>query len=442
MAFKALNSFHATVYKATSNDVSSPKQKHIDVLLQRINTKDVNLDEISVPLVDKLNSHNWATAYKAIITLHFLIQNGNERFLQNICAKKPNFLSTQRFSHGDHAAIRFLQNHSNYLATKLTVYNNAGFDYCRVRRGANGFLRTINTSRVFEHLTYLRRVIESIVLFNPKENDLRTSLVLTSFSKVFKDLTSLYQFFNEGIMILIECFFELDLQKAKRAFELYKYCLSVSGVIKGIFAEAQEVGIDSSDYNSYSTCRTDMIVTMETHIKTLQPKSPENMLNQPIKSVAPPSPLRSIYKQNNSTAVYHKQQSLPTIITRDKDSSSPESYKSESPPFEKPLLPGKTGSHANLFPVTFDNSYPINNAAKKLTETEPKGAQSNPTSPKFSYKINPTLKQSSVPDLMVGSSLHKDLLELQDFYTGYGVLQTNNNNYSKKNSNPFENGEL
>ena len=442
MAFKTLVSIHATVHKATSNDISCPKQKHMDALLQRINTKDASLDEVSIPLVYKLQSHHWTTSYKAIITLHYLIQNGNERFLQNICAKKPNLSSIQRFSPGDHVEISFLQSHCNYLATKLSVYSDARFDYCRVRRGVNGFLRTINTSKVFEHLAYLKIVIEAIILFNPKENDLRNSLVLTSFSKVFKDLTSLYQFFHEGIMILIENFFELDLQKAKKAFELYKYSLSVSGVIKGIFAEAQEVGIDLSDYSSYSTCRNDMIATMETHIKSLQPKSPEVKLSQPIKTVAPPSPLKSVYKHSNR-GVYRKQHTIPPADTREKNSSSPESIASQSPPSDKPPMPVKGGSLSNLFPVKFDSNYPIiNGPEKQLIKQQTKGTQSHPTSPCLSYKIKSTLKLNSVPDLMVGSSLPDDLLELQDFYTGYGVLQTNNNKYSKKNSNPFANGEL
>ena len=436
MAFKSLISTHSARHKVTTTEVACPKQKQMDVLLQRINTKDTILDEVSVPLVDKLQSHHWTTSYKAIITLHFLIQNGNERFLQNICAKKPNFSSVHRFSQGDHVAIRFLQSHSNYLATKLSVYNNAGFDYCRVRRGANGFLRSITTSRVFEHLTHLKRIIESIILFNPKENDLRTSIVLNSFSKVFKDLTSLYQFFHEGNMILIEGFFELELQNAKQALELYKYCLSVTGVIKGIFAEAQEVGIDSSDYSSYSTCRTDMIVTMETHIKSLQPKSPEAKLSQPIKFVTKPSPPRYISKHN--IGVYRKQ----TPDSREKNSSSPDSVTCSPPPLDKPPMQvKKSGSHHMLFPVTFDSSL-VTNPIKKSIIQQTKGAQSNPTSPSMSYKIKPSLKQSSVPDLVVSSDIHKDLLELQDFYNGYGVLQTNNTNSSKKNSNPFDNGEL
>ena len=114
MAFKSLNSFSATVAKATSNDLVSPKQKHLDTLLQRINTKDAVLDEISVPLLEKLQSHNWQTNFKAVITLNFLIQNGNEKFLR-ISARKNRFSRTQNGSFG-----RTMPQFGSYRVTAIT----------------------------------------------------------------------------------------------------------------------------------------------------------------------------------------------------------------------------------------------------------------------------------------------------------------------------------
>ena len=432
MAFKS-PSFSATVAKATSNDLVSPKQKHLDVLLQRINQKEANLDEISVPLIEKLQSHNWQTNYKAIITMNFLIQNGNEKFLQNICSKKPGFTNAKRFVWAENNAIRFLQSHSNYLETKLNVYNNAGFDYCRVRRGQNGFLRTINPSRVFEHLSHLRKIVEAVIQFNPKENDLRAALVLSSFSKVFKDLTSLFQFLNEGVIILIERFFELDLEKSKKALEIYKFCLSISGVIKGIFAEAQEVGIDQSDYSSYTTYRTDMVLTMETHIKSLQTKNQDNLGATIEKLTHPTKTNNSPYKQSKTTAVYLKQHSTPFLNTY---SAPPDRVASVSPP-------NLRSEKQNIFPVQFESTYsPTSLSAPNEVKirNKPISAKSNPTSPIVNHKMYGDLKQKSVPDLFNG--LHQDLLELQDFYSGSGTFQTTNKNYSKKNSNPFINGEL
>ena len=435
MAFKSLSSFSATVAKATSNDLMSPKQKHLDVLLQRINVKDANLDEISVPLIEKMQSHNWQTNYKAIISLNFLIQNGNEKFLQNICAKKPGFTNAKRFVWAENNAIRFLQKHSDYLETKLNVYNNAGFDYCRVRRGQNGFLRTINPSRVFEHLSHLRKVMEAIVQFNPKENDLRAALVLSSFSKVFKDLVYLFQFLNDGIIILIERFFELDIEKSKKALEIYKFCLSISGIIKGIFAEAQEVGIDQSDFSSYVTYRTDMVVTMETHIKSLQTKGQDNLDATIDKLTHPTSKNTSAYKQTTTItpSPYRKQYSTPFLTSNNAPLGR---VASVSPPNLK-------SDKQNLFPVQFESTYSTTSLSApkegKFTN-QPISTKSNPTSPNMSHRIYTNLKQKSVPDLFNG--LHQDLLELQECYSVSNTYQPTNKNYHKKNSNPFDNGEF
>ena len=428
--------------KATSNEMFSPKQKHLDTLLQRINMKEANLDEVSNPLVERLQSNSWITCYKAIITLHYLIQKGNERFLQNISAKNPDFLNIRKFPYSEHTAIRFLQNHSNFLESKLQIYNSAGFDYCRVRRGQFGFLRTIKSSRVFEHLMHLRQLIQDIVLFNPKENDLRSGLVLTSFSRIFKDLTELYQFLNEGVMILIEVFFDLEHVKAKQAFEFYKYCLSVNDVIKGIFAEAQEVGIEFSDFNSYSKCRTDMVATMDVHIKSMQTnKSPEN---NKVPSLPKPigSPAKNAYKQPLPGA-YRKQQSVPEM--RIADNSSPESFESLSPPPEKNRGPVKGLSYGLLFPVQFETATETKSDASDLIKLPLKDApKSSPSSPNMSVRAKPNLKQKSVPDLMVKYGLHQDLLELQDFYSGRGnavASKKANKNYSKQEVNPFGNFE-
>ena len=430
MAFKSLSSLSATVAKATSNDLMSPKQKHLDVLLQRINVKDANLDEISIPLIEKMQSHNWQTNYKAIITLNFLIQNGNEKFLQNICAKKPGFTNAKRFIWAESNVIRFLHKHSDYLETKLNVYNNAGFDYCRVRRGQNGFLRTINPSRVFEHLSHLRKVMEAIVQFNPKENDLRAALVLSSFSKVFKDLVYLFQFLNDGIIILIERFFELDVEKSRKALEIYKFCLSISGIIKGIFAEAQEVGIDKTDFSSYVTYRTDMVVTMETHIKSLQTKSQDNLGATIEKLTHPTSTNNSAYKQTTTItpSPYRKQYSTPFLTSNHSPLGRVVSF---SPPNLK-------SDRQNLFPVQFESTYSTTGEGK--VTNQPISTKSNPTSPNMSHKIYTNLKQKSVPDLFNG--LHHDLLELQDCYSVASTYQPTNKNYHKKNSNPFDNGEF
>ena len=79
------------VVKATSKKKFPPKKKHLNSLVQYTKKTDALVHNLAACLMKRMKHCNWIVAYKALLTVHYLIKHGNETFISLLSADQYNF---------------------------------------------------------------------------------------------------------------------------------------------------------------------------------------------------------------------------------------------------------------------------------------------------------------------------------------------------------------
>uniref|UniRef100_A0A3Q2P785 ENTH domain-containing protein n=1 Tax=Fundulus heteroclitus TaxID=8078 RepID=A0A3Q2P785_FUNHE len=106
------------VCKATTHEQTAPKKKHLEYLIQATQDSNVNVPQMADTLMERVGNASWVVVFKALITTHHLMVNGNERFLQFLASRNTLFNLSN-----------FLDKTGSHGATSPMVIN-AGFTAC------------------------------------------------------------------------------------------------------------------------------------------------------------------------------------------------------------------------------------------------------------------------------------------------------------------------
>lgn len=139
------------VCKATTHEVMAPKKKHLEYLIQATQESNVNIPQMADTLFERAGNASWIVVFKALITTQHLMVHGNERFIQYLASRNTlfnlsNFLD-KTGSHG-YDMSTFIRRYSRYLNEKAFAYRQMAFDFGRVKKGADGVMRTDRKSVV------------------------------------------------------------------------------------------------------------------------------------------------------------------------------------------------------------------------------------------------------------------------------------------------------
>lgn len=66
------------ICKATTEEVMGPKRKHLDYLLHCTNEQNVSIPSMANLLIERTQNTNWIVVFKALVTVHNLMNYGNE----------------------------------------------------------------------------------------------------------------------------------------------------------------------------------------------------------------------------------------------------------------------------------------------------------------------------------------------------------------------------
>ncbi|PIO39876.1 hypothetical protein AB205_0211640, partial [Aquarana catesbeiana] len=134
----------------------------------------VNIPQLADTLFERTANGSWVVVFKALITTHHLMMYGNERFIQ-------------------------------YLASRNTLFNLNNF----LDKGA---------MQGYDMSTFIRRYSRYL-----NEKALSYRLVAVDFTKMKRGLFAAY---NEGVINLLEKYFDMKKNQCKEALEIYKKFLA------------------------------------------------------------------------------------------------------------------------------------------------------------------------------------------------------------------------
>ncbi|XP_072911866.1 clathrin coat assembly protein AP180-like isoform X12 [Hemitrygon akajei] len=263
------------VCKATTHEVMGPKKKHLDYLIQATNETNVNIPQMADTLFERATNSSWVVVFKALVTTHHLMVHGNERFIQYLASRNTLFnLSNFLDKSGTHGydMSTFIRRYSRYLNEKAYSYRQMAFDFARVKKGADGAMRTMAPEKLLKGMPILQGQLDALLEFDVSPGELSNGVINAAFLLLFKDLIKLFACYNDGIINLLEKYFEMKKGHCKEALEIYKKFLTRMTRVSEFLKVAEQVGIDKGDIPDLSQAPSSLLEALEQHLNTLEGK--------------------------------------------------------------------------------------------------------------------------------------------------------------------------
>nr|XP_034965380.1 clathrin coat assembly protein AP180 isoform X16 [Zootoca vivipara] len=267
------------VCKATTHEVMGPKKKHLDYLIQATNETNVNIPQMADTLFERATNSSWVVVFKALVATHHLMVHGNERFIQYLASRNTLFnLSNFLDKSGSHGydMSTFIRRYSRYLNEKAFSYRQMAFDFARVKKGADGVMRTMVPEKLLKSMPILQGQIDALLEFDVHPNELTNGVINAAFMLLFKDLIKLFACYNDGVINLLEKFFEMKKGQCKDALEIYKRFLTRMTRVSEFLKVAEQIGIDKGDIPDLTQAPSSLMETLEQHLNSLEGKKPGN----------------------------------------------------------------------------------------------------------------------------------------------------------------------
>ncbi|XP_050341141.1 phosphatidylinositol-binding clathrin assembly protein LAP isoform X18 [Bactrocera neohumeralis] len=304
-----------SVCKATTEECIGPKKKHLDYLVHCTNEPNVSIPHLANLLIERSQNTNWVVVYKALITTHHLMAYGNERFMQYLASSNStfnlsNFLDKGGVQDGLSAPggrmgydmSPFIRRYAKYLNEKSLSYRAMAFDFCKVKRGKDeGSLRTMNADKLLKTLPVLQAQLDALLEFDCQANDLSNGVINMSFMLLFRDLIRLFACYNDGIINLLEKYFDMNKKHARDALDLYKKFLVRMDRVGEFLKVAENVGIDKGDIPDLTKAPSSLLDALEQHLATLEGRK-VSAANTPTQSASNQKNVKSAVTALSSTS--------------------------------------------------------------------------------------------------------------------------------------------
>ncbi|CAH1228308.1 PICALM [Branchiostoma lanceolatum] len=394
-----------SVGKATTHEVMGPKKKHLDYLLQCTNEPNVNIPQLADTIIDRSTNSSWVVVFKSLVTVHHMMCYGNERFTQYLASRTTvfnldNFLDKSGVQGYDMST--FIRRYGKYMNEKAFSYRNVAFDFTRVKRGKEeGELRNMGTEKLLKTLPVVQQQLDALLEFDVTPNELTNGVINSCFMLLFKDCIRLFACYNDGIINLLEKYFDMNKKQCKEGLDTYKKFLIRMDKVSDFLKTAEQVGIDKGEIPDLTKAPASLLDALEQHLQSMEGKKgkserPANLQTSLNAMTATGSSFDAAAIQNNSSTTI-----LTTVNEAEKQKFLEEENKRLNALKEQRL------KEANHVQVT-DFGQPTEQRMKELQNQSPQPAQVA-TSPPPVTSTNPFLTASPQTAPPVATTQQLDL---------------------------------
>ncbi|KAK3555705.1 hypothetical protein QTP86_029080 [Hemibagrus guttatus] len=277
------------VCKATTHEVSAPKKKHLDsimvlmcwlmlyhsYLMHCTNELSVSIPHLADTLIERTSSQSWVVVFKTLITTHHLMMYGNERFIQYLASRSTLFNLNNFIDKGalqGYDMSTYIRRYSRYLNERAMSYRLVAVDFTKMKRGIDGVMRTMSTEKLMKTLPIIQNQLDALLDFEASSNVLTNGVINGAFMLLFKDSIRIFAAYNEGVINLLEKYFDMKKHQCKEALEIYKRFLIRMTKLSEFLKVAEQVGIDQVDIPDLSQAPSSLLQALEQHLASLEGK--------------------------------------------------------------------------------------------------------------------------------------------------------------------------
>ncbi|KAH9967533.1 ANTH domain-containing protein [Russula dissimulans] len=261
-----MSSFEKVVKNACKPKPTPPKPKYIDPIVAATWSEDGAIHDVCKALSPRFREPNSIVVFKALIVLHTMIRNGStDNVLQYLSSSEvlrlKNVVGGQWEGYNTPTN---LQHYALYLDTRIRAYRELKHDAIRVQSETNRDLRlsmsiaqdaqrrrpseddpgnfqtfggsarkktvmghklrvlTVEKGLLRETKT-VQKMLDALVECRFYLDDLEDQLTITALRMLVKDLLILFQAVNEGVINVLEHYFEMSHVDAEQALAIYRH---------------------------------------------------------------------------------------------------------------------------------------------------------------------------------------------------------------------------
>ncbi|GMM43902.1 Yap1801 protein [Pichia kluyveri] len=234
-----MTTFEKLVDGATKIKLAPPKPKYVEPILMTTSEgeRSESFRTVMRALNKRLQDSAWTIVYKSLILIHIMIREGDGNVCLTYLSNHLNILNVKIGNGGKFISnggdLNQIYTYDNYLLTRSKEFLKTNHDFIKESKKPYGSWNSNEKSTLLRDLTIdkgLLRITESIqnqidALLRCKfrESEVNNDLVILSFRMLTTDLITLYQCLNEGILNILEHFFDLSKIDAERAFTIYEH---------------------------------------------------------------------------------------------------------------------------------------------------------------------------------------------------------------------------
>lgn len=280
--------------------MAPPKQKYVDPILSGTSSAR-GLQEITHALDIRLSDTAWTIVYKALIVLHLMIQQGEKDVTLRHYSHNLDVFQLRKISHTTKWSsndMRALQRYDEYLKTRCEEYGRLGMDHLRDNYSSLklGSKNQLSMDEELDHVESLEIQINVLIRNKYSVSDLENHLLLYAFQLLVQDLLGLYNALNEGVITLLESFFELSIEHAKRTLDLYKDFVDMTEYVVRYLKIGKAVGLKIPVIKHITT---KLINSLEEHLRE-ETKRQRGEPSEPQQDRKPSTAISSISSHNNN----------------------------------------------------------------------------------------------------------------------------------------------
>lgn len=254
------------VEKATNNDVVSPKEKHVQTLLEVVRPG-ASIADVTF-LVKYLNRQiidatRWLQMLKTHILIHRLLQNCGDEFKEQL-KRMQQWVAEDRNKDSRIKclfSIRNWRDDSNVDANELSGWTRSYANYLeeyvanldkiprldKMAAGSGGAsasptaLRSCDETELMEMLPRVQMMMRRLLECEAVNDNLTGNEVVIAGTKLLlMDSFKVYRMVNDGIIRLIDLFFEMGKMNAMKALDVYKRATSQGDDLERMYRLANE----------------------------------------------------------------------------------------------------------------------------------------------------------------------------------------------------------
>ncbi|KAG4306184.1 hypothetical protein PORY_000172 [Pneumocystis oryctolagi] len=238
-----MSPYEKAVNGATKIKLSAPKKKYLDRILTATYAGDLALFEVFSAIFRRLHEPSWTIVFKSLIVIHIMIREGSRYTTLHYLSNNSRQFSINElfgdtgFLSYDSGGLLFLgelaisqqskniQNYSLYLQQKIQSFKDTQVDYVYVKgnKTSEGRLRRLTVEKgLLREVGIVQREIDALLRCRLLEEGLTNDITIVAFRLLISDLLSLFQVINEGVINVLEHYFEMSRYDAEKALEIYK----------------------------------------------------------------------------------------------------------------------------------------------------------------------------------------------------------------------------